>query len=378
MCSPKKSSFETAPRVSLSKQTNNWSSRMLVLKKVLLLFVLASSFCTFHVLRLFDTQAEISEATSRDVPQGFVHSNKIYGHVHIAKTAGTYLNGLLSTQFERVCGHKGYSYDSFQTNERFHHSKYRDIQRSSDSISAIHRDYGRVRVPFNIMDEIGYENCDYVSQETTWKWWGERFSSFHDLELELHVPCRDPIDHLMSQCNYLELDFQCRPDDDRDLTAFLKKQIRKCMIEHDRFDMTLTEHFDVRCFDFRESSNGYMAYMSNKLQRKRITSDFWHRETNKQRNKASECVWSDKRARKILDHELMKLDYYAFCSECLHSDKDLLHGMQTDHQRWRDDNRLWPCYKAQQTLFAVVSRLSTRFVEQHGMSCSTWNNVHFR
>ena len=31
----------------------------------------------------------------------------IYGHVHVAKTGGTSLNGMLANKFERVCGNKG-------------------------------------------------------------------------------------------------------------------------------------------------------------------------------------------------------------------------------------------------------------------------------
>ena len=38
----------------------------------------------------------------------------VIGHVHMAKTSGTTLNGNLSMHFERVCGHKGYSYDAYQ------------------------------------------------------------------------------------------------------------------------------------------------------------------------------------------------------------------------------------------------------------------------
>ena len=40
----------------------------------------------------------------------------IYGHVHMAKTAGTEINGMLSMRYERICGTKGYSYDATPTN----------------------------------------------------------------------------------------------------------------------------------------------------------------------------------------------------------------------------------------------------------------------
>lgn len=41
------------------------------------------------------------------LPRGFVHNDKIFGHIHMAKTAGTELNGILAARYERVCGHKG-------------------------------------------------------------------------------------------------------------------------------------------------------------------------------------------------------------------------------------------------------------------------------
>jgi hypothetical protein len=43
---------------------------------------------------------------------------KIYGHLHFPKTAGSSLNSLMASKYERVCGNKGYSYDSYQHNSR--------------------------------------------------------------------------------------------------------------------------------------------------------------------------------------------------------------------------------------------------------------------
>ena len=39
---------------------------------------------------------------------GFVRYDKMFGHVHMAKTAGSEINGELAAHYERVCGHKGY------------------------------------------------------------------------------------------------------------------------------------------------------------------------------------------------------------------------------------------------------------------------------
>lgn len=38
------------------------------------------------------------------------HAKTLYGHVHMAKTGGTSINGILANKFERVCGHKGESH----------------------------------------------------------------------------------------------------------------------------------------------------------------------------------------------------------------------------------------------------------------------------
>jgi hypothetical protein len=38
---------------------------------------------------------------------GYVRYDKVIGHLHYAKTAGTEINGELAAHYERVCGHKG-------------------------------------------------------------------------------------------------------------------------------------------------------------------------------------------------------------------------------------------------------------------------------
>ena len=123
------------------------------------------------------------------------HPPILYGHVHMAKTGGTSLNGIFANTFERVCGQKGYSYDAFQDNER---AKMK-VEKGQHI-----RSEGRSRVFLPIKQEIGFEDCDYISAETSWSFWRDTFGNgrFHGLKMELHVPCRDRLDHLMSQCNH--------------------------------------------------------------------------------------------------------------------------------------------------------------------------------
>lgn len=40
----------------------------------------------------------------------FWRQDVISGHIHMAKISGTTINGGLALNYERVCGHKGYSY----------------------------------------------------------------------------------------------------------------------------------------------------------------------------------------------------------------------------------------------------------------------------
>eukprot|EP00956_Cyclotella_meneghiniana_P013038 scaffold18620_cov35-Cyclotella_meneghiniana.AAC.1 len=133
---------------------------------------------------------------------GGIHSPILFGHVHMAKTGGTSLNGILANKFEHVCGHKGYSYDAYQDNER-----YKNRTDSAPSTLAEGESWTRSRVNPVVMNAVGYEDCDYISNESNWQFWAKRFGGeggFHGVPMELHVPCRDRIEHLMSMCNYQE------------------------------------------------------------------------------------------------------------------------------------------------------------------------------
>ena len=78
----------------------------------------------------------------------------IYGHVHVAKTGGTELNGLLASKYERVCGNKGYSYDFFAVNKLNLANNHQYDRKKTKT---------RGNISFEEMAEIGYEDCDYIS-----------------------------------------------------------------------------------------------------------------------------------------------------------------------------------------------------------------------
>ena len=255
----------------------------------------------------------------------------LFGHVHMAKTGGTSLNGLMASRFERVCGIKGYSYDSYRANLRMAAGKV------IDSISLAHPGWHRERVPHEVMDEIGFEDCDFISNEVPWSWW-RRFEDW-PFPLELHVPCRDPLEHLMSQCNYRRLNFDC-VNASRSLDS-LAWEVKRCRVSWKRFGWGLLSlnNTRIKCYNVADQFSHYLAHMDKILQRKRLPAKFIRWETNRPRNVSNECIWSAKLELKndIVGYMRDNCAYYSFCHACLnqHANGTLSLLEPTMWGRWR-------------------------------------------
>lgn len=255
--------------------------------------------------------------------KGYIRPDIMFGHVHMSKTGGTTLNGLLANRYERVCGIKGYSYDAYQANEL--------ALETPGKVNAHDNPRDKViLIGHGIMEEIGYEDCDYVSQERRWTFW-KRFSDFHDIAMELHIPCRDRIDHLMSQCNYLHKQLDCDADDHDLFSA-----VDDCFAYMNRYSDELLnlKNIHVKCYDFKKQYTSYMHYMEQFLQPRRLESKpYKRRETNLPRRKENECIWSRPDVYKKVDkYMLEEVPYYAFCERCIGSADDLT--------REEDDDRV--------------------------------------
>jgi len=251
---------------------------------------------------------------------GYVYPPKIFGHLYYAKTAGTEINGELAAHYERVCGHKGWSFDAYQFQLRYKKvsSKYRDQMNPGpvhDTITKLYPDFNRGRVPPTYMKERGFEDCDWISVELGWVQWA---LILPDYPIELHVPCRDPIQHLMSHCNHMGKVFDCD-------SANLQLEINRCFFGTERFDMRLQQdpHLTLKCFN-PIPIDPYLEYMGTLLQRKRIETNYSHRDTNRRRNRDAECIWKRKDILEKVGVLLGRMDYYKFCSECMGSEDDLL------------------------------------------------------
>ena len=253
--------------------------------------------------------------------QGWVRPDVVYGLVHMAKTAGTEINGELSNHFERVCGNKGWSYDALEANRRFREThktgKVNRLNTVKDSITKLYHGGNRGSTPPDWMEEIGFDDCDYIALETKAPTW-IHFAKTQ--KMELHIPCREPLNHIMSQCNHHGRSFNCsNPNIDEELD--------KCQIGlHSRFKSYLPEKPNIvtKCFDPMPPAR-YVKYMGTILQPKRIESDYVHRDSNAKRDRESECIWhqSDEYKENFRQRLLDNFPYYRFCDDCMGSNMEL-------------------------------------------------------
>ena len=216
----------------------------------------------------------------------------------------------------------------------------------------------RGRVPPEIMDEIGYENCDYISHERHFNVWKQHVTTGDSNPrykggyarannigpLELHVPCRDPIDHILSQCNHRGRKFNCTSVSSAvkrqnnatgggggdAVVGAIQREVLKCLVDFARFSPKLLRlpNTTVKCFD-PIPADRYVDYMSSRLQRKRVENDYIQRDSNRSRNKTRECLHptspqydasiTDLVRRTVIQHN----SYYGFCDQCKGTKNDL-------------------------------------------------------
>ena len=267
--------------------------------------------------------------------------NIIYGHVHMAKTGGSTINGWLAAKYERVCGNKGYSYNAYAANTRaFLAAKKYDPNKGSGGAWAYNE------------NEIGFEDCDYISEETGAGAWNaitrKLNTNYHKVQkekgienttniiMELHIPCRDPIDHLLSMANHnafsiKQVKYNCTGFESND--TLLEEEVERGYFDMGRFnnqwlDMNASqvnkENIRVQCFN-PIPVESYMAYMDPLLQNRRIPADYYPHATNHARNKTKECVLDLPEETKDKIRMIMNKNhpYMKFCSRCMGTEQEL-------------------------------------------------------
>lgn len=264
-----------------------------------------------------------------------LQQNTIYGLVHIAKTGGTWINFILSSSYERVCGNKGYSNfgDADGIIQRYEEKAFNF---STPGLKWFYRttikwvyDNGRhFKRPIpQLVDRVGFSACDFIIEEVAASYWNEIATWAAERILELHIPCRESVDHLMSMCNHRRHKFSCQNPD-------VGVEIKNCILINGRFDENLIAfskekaNIRMKCFDYRNLTS-YIALMDTILEKKKVQPPGKMRPTKSMvhpREPETECVWTNATARRNAETEMLKSnfsDYFKFCSQCLGSSQDL-------------------------------------------------------
>jgi hypothetical protein len=152
------------------------------------------------------------------------------------------------------------------------------------------------------MNEIGYEDCDYISHEIKWMFWPNLMKDFNNknknnlnnstLTLELHVPCREPLQHLMSMASHHSKIYEC---DENETNITIEKAIDEVYMifaEKERFNNLIKTNVELKCFHSFPMEN-YINYMKDKLRIRRFVPTYTARTTNDKRDKSKECLWDN-------------------------------------------------------------------------------------
>ena len=252
----------------------------------------------------------------------------VYGHVHIARTGGSTVNRMLSKKYQRVCGNKGYSLpeltDKVDQARRARREKRKNDMDPKSKLKGLGK----------VMEEIGFQDCDYISHETGWEFWQAlRGKVKVGRPIELHVPCRDPVDHLMSLCNFYDYSLLCEGSEKEFMSG-----VRKCLTSHRgveaRFSNQLLKSptLTVKCMDFKKQFTDYMDLMGARLEKKAEQQHQIVIQKNSHgRENRTECIWQHpnlmKKARKFM---LTNFDYFSFCHRCIESEADIMRAKEKE------------------------------------------------
>jgi hypothetical protein len=239
----------------------------------------------------------------------------IFYHAHIAKTAGSSFNRIVARRYYGVCGHKGYTFSQ----------KYLDeIHGTTDPD---YPGYGLDRVHPERMEEWGFHNCALISHEIGWKmlanatiWYkfgqGVNISSIRIPQTKLLIPCRDPVDHLFSQCNFNGQNFTY-------LTISLGKcdaVIAKCSVGWERYDHGIIPYFDKIVLYEYDDFDTVLQHLDVSLPKRIFALDdskhgFYR--TNDERSNSSELFTPQCPELELRDALLQAWSYYRLCNAFL-------------------------------------------------------------
>jgi len=233
-------------------------------------------------------------------------------HAHIAKTAGSTISRFLARRYHGICSNKGVSF--MQT--------YEDFNATSTSI------FGERGLDTFVKKELlqswGLHNCALISLEVSSQQWLQIASSepFRNQTTAVMIPCRDPVDHILSQCNFRDRNFTEMITSSGGQKA-CAEALPECQVQWKRYDHSLLEYFDKVVLFKYDSFDDVTRYLDKTLPKRAIElkheTQYGMYTTNKDRSAENER-FSPKCPEEMLRKNLLReWSYYRLCETFLGS-----------------------------------------------------------
>jgi len=239
----------------------------------------------------------IESSNGKDTPE-------IFFHVHIAKTAGSTVNRVVARRYYGVCGHKGYSFSQ----------NLEDTLRNTTD--ARFQGFGLDRVHPSRMNSWGFHNCALISDERAADTFMKmvRLDTFQNVTKTGIIPCREPVDHLLSQCNMRHTNITNLVSS----KSSCPEIISNCSLAWDRYDDSLLNVFD-RIILFRYDDFGPLIARLDRTMPRRVIelAQTYNYMTNRPRNTAYEKLGMSCPISTMREHLMRSWSYYRLCDNVL-------------------------------------------------------------
>ncbi len=231
-------------------------------------------------------------------------------HAHIAKTAGSTLNRFAARRYHATCGRKGMSFEQPFEYDFSQNGVFQEIHGTSDGI--------------RLMQEWGLHNCGLISIEQPHFSWAEITNSeaFEAQKTAVMIPCRDPIDHILSQCNFRNLSFTSIIEGKGGAEA-CANAMPQCQVAWVRYDHSMLATFDKVVLFKYDDFPGVERYLDDALPKRRLPlregehGEFGFIRTNRERDPEHER-FTESCTEDMLRNALLKhWSYYRLCDTFL-------------------------------------------------------------
>jgi len=237
---------------------------------------------------------------------GIQVNNSWFHHIHIAKTAGTTMNKRLARRYYGVCGNKFTSCIEpleHPKDDRAPEFGYGDQE---------HKDWS-----FDSMTKKGFHDCTLVSHERDWKAWGEQVLPDHKFHANatkvMLLPCRDPLEHFFSQCNY---NHHNATKIFANVTS-CEEGINECgLVFPNRFNIKMIQSWDKVVLFKHSAIDSVYSLLDNHIPvRKFLLESKFDPSTNAKRKPENEKLSKICSKEKLVEALRKKWGYYNFCDK---------------------------------------------------------------